>query len=34
MTESKYEWMFDKLNGYLDMLYGSGYLSEDEEMPS
>lgn len=28
---SKYEWMFDKLNGYLDMLYGSGSLSEDEE---
>jgi hypothetical protein len=31
MMESKYEWMFDKLNGYLDMLYESGCLSEDEE---
>lgn len=29
--ESKYEWMFDKLNGYLDMLYESGCLSKDEE---
>ena len=31
MKISKYEWMFDKLNGYLDMLYESGCLSNDEE---
>ena len=27
---SKYEWVFNKLNGYLDMLYESGCLFEEE----
>ena len=31
MKESKYEWMFNKLNGYFDMLFDSGFLSDDEE---